>query len=246
MIRSRPARYVLAAVLPVVVATVLTTLRDRVDAANLALILALAVVSAAVLGGRGPGVVASVIGAAAFDFFLTVPYQSFTIDKSGDLLTAALLLLLGLVVGELSSWAGRQRHTAGQRAEDVGRMFYVSELLAGEEAAQVPATVAGELSDLLSLQECYYDELPPDPELACLEPDGRLIWGEVQWPVAESGFPVAGAELPVRYQGKLVGTFHLRPGAPTPVDGPQLLVAVALADLAGAVLARQWEDGGGT
>jgi len=244
VIRSRSTVYLLAVALPATAAAVLVALRGQVDAANLALILAACVVSAAVVGGRGPGVVASVVGAGAFDLFLTQPYGSFAIEKSEDALTAALLLALGLTVGELAGWAARQSGRADRRADDVGRMFYAAEQLAGAQAHTVPATVTGELRDLLQLADCRYDALPPDPSRACLEEDGRVVWGALEWPVGSRGFPVAGVDLPVRFQGRLVGTFHLDPGSPVPIEGSRLLVAVALADLAGTVLAAEWSAEG--
>ena len=67
----------------------------------MSLVLVLVVVVAAVLGGRVGGAVAALVSMASFDFFFTRPYYSFTINSRDDVETAVLLLVVGLIVGEL-------------------------------------------------------------------------------------------------------------------------------------------------
>ena len=75
----------------------------------------LVVLAAAVLGGRLVGVVAGVVTALAFDFFLTVPYGSFSIDRGDDVLTTALLAAVGLIGGALVERARRGERMAEVR-----------------------------------------------------------------------------------------------------------------------------------
>jgi K+-sensing histidine kinase KdpD len=56
---------------PIVVAALLVPVRDVVLNANLALAIVVVVVVAAMVGGRGAGVLAAVMSAVSFDFFLT-------------------------------------------------------------------------------------------------------------------------------------------------------------------------------
>ena len=63
-----------AALVSVAAVCALVPLRSHVVSANLALILVLVVLGIAVAGGRAAGVVAGIVTAIAFDFFLTVPY----------------------------------------------------------------------------------------------------------------------------------------------------------------------------
>ncbi len=68
---------------------------------NLLMFYLLGVVFVSVRWGRGPGVLASIISAVAFDYFLTRPYMSFTNDPR-HFVSFAGVLIVGLIVGELS------------------------------------------------------------------------------------------------------------------------------------------------
>ena len=69
-------------------AALLVPFRDEIDNANLALILVLVVVVAAILGGRRAGALAAMTSTLAFDFFLTRPFLSARIESADDVETA--------------------------------------------------------------------------------------------------------------------------------------------------------------
>ncbi|MEU1573414.1 DUF4118 domain-containing protein [Streptomyces collinus] len=95
-----------AAVLaPFAVALALVPFRPHMTSANLVLILVVVVVAVAALGSRAAGVVAALSSAAWFDFFLTRPYQGFTIADGDDITTTFLLLAVGVAVSHLAAHA---------------------------------------------------------------------------------------------------------------------------------------------
>jgi K+-sensing histidine kinase KdpD len=51
-----------------------------------------------------------------FDFFLTQPYERFTITRRTDIEMTVLLLVIGVAVAEIAVWGRRQRVTASRRA----------------------------------------------------------------------------------------------------------------------------------
>lgn len=59
---------------------------------------------------------AAVSGAVWFDFFLTRPYERFTITRSTDIETTVLILVIGVAVTELAVWGRRQHLAATRRA----------------------------------------------------------------------------------------------------------------------------------
>jgi two-component system sensor histidine kinase KdpD len=67
----------------------------------------------AALGGRGPGLTAAVLSAAAFDFFFVEPYHTFAVADRSFVITFAVMLAIGIGIGSL---VNRIR-----RAEAVGR-----------------------------------------------------------------------------------------------------------------------------
>ena len=108
----------------------LVAIRDEVEGANLALILVLVVVLAAITGGWQAGAVAGVTSALAFDFFLTRPYLSLTIDSQDDVETAILLLIVGVSVGFLAGRARVAVAAARRGSSEIERIHRVAELAA--------------------------------------------------------------------------------------------------------------------
>jgi K+-sensing histidine kinase KdpD len=70
--------------LAVAVVAALVPLRDQVRNSNLALVLVLVVLAAAVIGGRIAGMAVGVAVAIAFDSFLTRPYQALRDEAWGS------------------------------------------------------------------------------------------------------------------------------------------------------------------
>jgi K+-sensing histidine kinase KdpD len=68
-------------VAPLVVAVILVPFRDGFPGTDAALVLIVVVVAVGAAGYQPAGVVAAVSAAAWFDFFLTVPYERFTITR---------------------------------------------------------------------------------------------------------------------------------------------------------------------
>jgi two-component system sensor histidine kinase KdpD len=86
-----------------------------VDAPNVTLVFVLPVVVAASVFGMGPAVAASLLGVAAFDFFFTRPYYSFTIESPSDIWAAVLLLTIAAIVSGVAAQS-RAREIAARRS----------------------------------------------------------------------------------------------------------------------------------
>ena len=98
--RHRGRTVLVAAAVPLAAAAVLSLFRGTLTAATDVLVLVSLVVVFGATGIRAAGLAAALSAAAWFDFFLTQPYGSFTIDDPNDLEAALLLLLIGGVVTE--------------------------------------------------------------------------------------------------------------------------------------------------
>ncbi|GGJ36877.1 ATP-binding SpoIIE family protein phosphatase [Streptomyces brasiliensis] len=98
---------------PLAVCALLLPLRDALSHTNVALILMLVVAAVAALGFRWAAVLTALSAALWFVFFFTTPYESFTqIRNVDDIVTAGLLLVLGLAVSQLSRRYNRERAIA--------------------------------------------------------------------------------------------------------------------------------------
>lgn len=229
-------------VLPVALAGALVPLRSDVNNTNMAFALLIVVVAVAAGGRRSAAAVAALSAALSFDFFFTIPYQSFAIRSRNDLQTELSLLFVGLIVGEIAARARRHRATAIRRGDYVTRIYSLAEMIAsGEPADFVIIAVASELRELLDLKDCRFERTtgegtghPPR-----LERSGDVTWGRVTWGVHSMGLPSREVELRVEGQGHVYGRYLLVPTPGRPVSFERRLVAVALADQVGAALAAQ-------
>jgi hypothetical protein len=227
----------IGAVVPFLIATALIPLRDSMRNANVALVLVAAVVVLAVLGGWEAGACAAVVSALSFDFFFTQPYDHFTIASRDDVETTILLLTVGLVVGMVASRGRRARSSARAREHEIRRIYRVANLASrGEEAADVIMAAQAELISLLQLRDCRFEAPPFHSDEPRLERSGILT--DEPLPRDEVfELPASGVELAVVGRGQLLGRFVLDPSPGVGVTLAQRVVAVALSDQVGAVLA---------
>ena len=226
-----------AVLAPVAVALLLTPWRDRLAAADNALILVVVIVAVATAGHRWAAAVCAVASALSFDFFLTRPYGSLRITRSSDLVTEILLLVVGLAVGDLAARGRTHRVAAWQGRDHLAVLHRVTGMAAGgRDPDEVVQRAALELSRLLGLRSCTFRR--GDTGLvARVEPDGEVRLGAVSWSADDLGLPHRGVDLPVRSAGRVLGHFVLMPVPGTRVSRASLEVAVDIADQVGAALA---------
>jgi hypothetical protein len=229
-----------ALVLPVAVSALLATMRDVVDNQNAALVLVLVVVAVAAGGHRPSAIVAALSSTAWFDFFLTQPYNSFTINDRDDVETAVLLMLVGLAVSEIALWGRRQQARASERHGYLDGVVSAARMAAeGDTPASAVVTfVADQIVDVLGVDRCEFNGGNPGPHPrlnrnGSVTRDGNVI------DVDRSGLPTHDVtELVVQNNGRTFGYFALISASrvvwPT---REQRLVAVTLAEQAGVALA---------
>ncbi|HEY7360712.1 MAG TPA: DUF4118 domain-containing protein, partial [Streptosporangiaceae bacterium] len=101
---------------PLLLTVILVPFRASFPNTDAALALLLVVVAVAANGYRLAGYLAALSAAVWFDFFLTRPYEQFSITRRADIETTVLLLVIGAAVTELAVWARRQHAAASRRA----------------------------------------------------------------------------------------------------------------------------------
>lgn len=116
-----------------------TPLRDVLDLANIVMLFLLGVVIVALLYGRGPAVLACVVSVAAFDFFFVPPRLSFAVSDVQYLLTFAVMLVVGLAIGQLTAGLRYQARVAQQREGRVRALYEMARDLSG---ALMPEQIA--------------------------------------------------------------------------------------------------------
>jgi hypothetical protein len=225
---------------PLALTLILVPFRASFPNTDAALALILVVVAVAAFGSRLAGILAAISAAVWFDFFLTRPYERFSITRSTDIETTVLILVIGVAVTELAVWGRRQQLTATRRAGYLAGINTAAQAVAtGSSASLLIEDVSRQLARLLSLRSCTFER-----GVAGLGRPARLRSdGQVEAPgrpdvllVERDGLPPT-TELLVENHGVLQGRFLLtaEPGSQPTLE--QRLVAVAFADQVGAALA---------
>jgi K+-sensing histidine kinase KdpD len=225
---------------PLVLAVVLVPFRPHFANTDAALAMVLIVVVVAAVGYRPAGLVAAVSTAAWYDFFLTRPYERFSITRATDITTTVLLLVIGIAVTEIAVWGHRQHAAVSRQSGYMEGINAAARAVAeGEVPASLPDEVAARLRQLLSLRSCRFQYgVAGLGQPGRIEQDGTVTVGGSPWDIQEFGLPAThGVELLVENAGRLQGRFLMEPEPGARPTREQLLVAVAFADQVGAALA---------
>lgn len=108
-----------------------TPLMPHLDLANIVMLFLLAEVLIAVRFGRGPAVLAAFLSVAVFDFFFVSPRFSFAVSDVQYLVTFSVLLVVGLIVGQLTSGLRFQAKIAAHREGRARALYEFARELSG-------------------------------------------------------------------------------------------------------------------
>lgn len=123
--------YLLSALVCAAMTLLATPLHAYFDLANIVMLFLVAVVVVALWLGRGPAVLASLLSVAAFDFFFVPPRLSFAVSDVQYLMTFFIMLLVGLLVGQLTAGLKYQARVATRREDRVRALYEFSRDLSG-------------------------------------------------------------------------------------------------------------------
>jgi K+-sensing histidine kinase KdpD len=225
---------------PLALAAILVPFRASFPNTDAALALLLVVVAVAANGYRLAGILAAASAALWFDFFLTRPYEHFTITRRADVETTVLLLVIGVAVTEIAVWGRRQHAAASRRAGYLEGIHAAAQASAsGASPSALIDQVAGQLTRVLSLESCRFQYGAAGlGQPARMGHDGSVTADHRAWDVDANGFPRGtDTELLVEGGGVFQGRFLMTPSPGARPTLEQRLLAVALADQVGAALA---------
>src|SRR5574341_1426801 len=97
---------------------------------NLLMIYLLVVVLSAVYLGRGPAILASVLGVLAFDYFFVPPTLTISVTDTEYLLSFASFLIVGVVISYLTAQVREQAEAAQRREAETSALYALSRDLA--------------------------------------------------------------------------------------------------------------------
>jgi hypothetical protein len=219
-----------AAVLaPLAASAALVPFRRSFPNTDDALVLVVVTVAVAAYGQRLAGWLAAASGAIWFDFFLTAPYEHFTIDRRADIETTMLLLIVGAAVTELAVRGRQHRLRAETEARYLAAIGSTSVPAAtGGSVPEITREAAARLNELLGLRSSHF-ESSSFGGLPRLERDGRVRARDSYLDVDVSGWPSTSVELLVQANGRAYGRFVLdpTPGVSISVEARQVASILA-------------------
>jgi hypothetical protein len=225
---------------PFLIALALVPFRESLANAAAALVLVAVVVAVAAFGDRKAGVLATLSAAAWFDFFLTKPYERFTISSAHDIETTLALIVVGFSVTEIAVHSRRMYTVAMHEGEYLAALRELSDLVAGGAPIEtVISEATRELMDVLAVSRCNFENVASASlpgSIPRLERTGEVELAGERFDLTSGGLPSGEIEIAVQGRGRTYGrfVFEATPGGALSIE--QRITAIALADQLGGAL----------
>ncbi len=155
-IGSRILRYFGIVALLGVATAILWPFREAMGLLNMGMHFLVLVIGATVFGGQKEGLLASVLGFLLFDFFLIPPYLTFVVTDFRNILALFVFLGVSLLISWLLSTAREQARQAERRANDISRLYELSQAIIGAQRIdEVLPAIAEKVHQVFEAQECW-------------------------------------------------------------------------------------------
>jgi len=135
-IKKRYFGYLWATVVTGISTLIAWLLFNNLELANLVMVYLLGVVFVATRFGRGPSVLASVLGVGLFDILFVQPYFSFSVADSEYLITLLGMLIVGLVISNLMANVRSQAKVASVRERRAAVLYAMSKDLSSSQTEE--------------------------------------------------------------------------------------------------------------
>lgn len=212
-----------------------------------------AVLAAAALWGIGPGLVAGIAAALAYNFFFTVPVHTFRMDRVADVVTVVVLLVVALVTSRLASGIRTQARIAdAHAARNATIAGFAGKLLSSSSEADIAAAACAELHRLFDCNALLVAGLPEPRMIAAVPAGNRLTPSDVAAAALalDSGQPAGRGTAhlqpaewlfhPVRSSSGILAAIGLaRDDGSPPVEPERLPLLTSLLDQLALALERE-------
>ncbi|MCL4266913.1 MAG: sensor histidine kinase KdpD [Anaerolineae bacterium] len=230
-------------------------LHPPLSVTNVLIIYLFVQIVAGVFLGRGPAILASILGVLTFDFFFVPPQYTFAVADTEYVLTFAGLFAVGMVISYLTARLRQQAERAQQRANEAANLYELGRALAvASEMETITQTVIDHITETFSREAAIFlpdangsqtlqlvahspEFVPDENETAVAtwafehgQPAGR---GTNTLPAAYSRY------LPLKTANGVEGVLGVRPQAETALLSPeQRRLLEAFAGLAALAVER--------
>ena len=127
--RSPLRHYAYAVAVCLAITLVAIPLPPYIDRANIVMLYLLGVVGMAYRCGRGPSILTAVLGVLSFDFFFVPPRFTFAVSDVQYVLTFVVMLIVGFVIGHLTSGLRYEARMARYREGRARNLYELAKAL---------------------------------------------------------------------------------------------------------------------
>ena len=251
---TSPGRNYLLSILVVGLASALAALVfRRTELADIVMVYLLGILIVATRFGRGPSLLASLLSVAAVDFLFVPPYLTFAVTDFRHVGTFAVMLLLGVVIGNLTERIRAQARLARGREQRTHALYRLGQELA--RSAGSAALVASAIQNVAAQFQGQGVVLQPDEHGRLQTPDHPLAFplneqelGVAQWvfdhaePAGLGTLTLPGARatyLPLKGARGSIGVMGVLPeGSPRWLEPDQRQLLEAFANQTALALER--------
>jgi two-component system, OmpR family, sensor histidine kinase KdpD len=235
--KRRTAGYVIAVAGPAVLVLVLLPFREQIQSITVGFGFLILVIAAASVGRFGPGILASILGFVAFNFFFIPPYGTFRVDSAEHVVALFVFLGISVLISALLASAVDRADAAESREAELRTLQDLSRDLVvqgpGEETYRallehLVESFAFDAAALL-LQEHGMGLVE---KIAVGAPAGTL---SASWDPADPGRPPE--RLPLTVGNRNLGLIVLG-GTRPPLTAPESRILRAVCDQLALVLER--------
>ena len=193
---------------------VLWPLHQSIGSLSVGFLYLIVVIGATTFGGQGAGILASILGFTLFDFFLVPPYLTLAIKEPEDVFALFVFLGVSTLVSWLLAHAREQARQARQRAEDLSRLYELSQAIIGaQQPDEVLPKIADKVAQVFEVEACWIF-LPDDGQQLAVRaqaPEGvrpptRSELGMARWSFDHDSEVGQGAVMPPQFQQQASGT----------------------------------------
>ncbi len=221
-------RYLVAAGLVGLVTLLGMPMVPTIEPTNLVMFYLGAVVVAAIYLGRGPSILAAVLGVLALDFFYVPPHFTFAVSDTQYILTFIGLMIVGLVISALTARVREQADIAQRRERQTTELYELSrDLAASVGLEEILRVIIAHVGQTFEREAVVWVVKGGELALGAASPGWqvtRLEQNVAQWtirhgePASPTSLSVPGAAilcLPLKTAQSEVGVLGIRPPDPS-------------------------------
>ncbi len=143
--------YLAAFALTAAVTGAIALIRALADVGNISIVYLVAVLAAAVVFGSGPAIASAITAFLAYNFFFIEPQGEFSVGNEDEWIALVLLLVTGLITGQLAATLRRRAREAERREREAVVLYDVVRLMGDRDLERALTAVAERLRTELGL-----------------------------------------------------------------------------------------------